>query len=70
MSPRLEGDQGRAKTGRGRWLVWLLVPVGLLIFVGANAHLIYMAFQSEPDCVLHNKVPGEAGSYTAAKSAC
>lgn len=68
MTKRLQGTQVKARGGR--WLVWLLVPAGLLIFAGANAHLIYVAFQSEPDCVVHNKVPGEAGRYSAAKSAC
>lgn len=51
------------------WLPWLVVP-GLLIFAGANAHLIYVAFQSEPDCVVHLKSAGEGTAYRAAKSAC
>lgn len=62
-------------TGRARprlpggWLAWILVPAGLLIFVGANAHLVYVAFQSQPDCVAHVKDAGDDG-YRAAKSAC
>jgi hypothetical protein len=54
----------------GGWLPWLLVPGLLLIFAGANAHLIYVAFQSQPDCVAHLKGAGEGTAYRAAKSAC
>jgi hypothetical protein len=61
-------------TGRvclpGGWLPWVLVPAGLLLFVGANAHLVYVAFQSQPECVAHIKDVGGSGSYRAAKSAC
>ncbi len=51
-------------------LAWILVPLGLLIFVGANAHLVYVAFQSQPECVQHLKAAGGGDSYRAAKSAC
>jgi hypothetical protein len=54
----------------GGWLVWLLVPAGLMLFAGANAHLIYVAFQSQPDCVAHVKDSGDTSGYRAAKSAC
>jgi hypothetical protein len=54
----------------GAWLAWLLVPAGLLLFVGANAHLVYVAVQSQPDCVAHIKDTGDSGGYRAAKSAC
>lgn len=54
---------------RGRWLLWLLVPAGLLLFTGANAHLVYVAFQSQPDCVEHLKDIGDGG-YRAAAPAC
>ena len=52
------------------WLAWVLVPAGLLLFGGANAHLVYVAFQSQPDCVAHVKDSGVSGGYRAAKSAC
>ncbi|SIT55674.1 conserved hypothetical protein [Mesorhizobium prunaredense] len=52
------------------WILWLLVPAGLLLFAGANAHLVYVAFQSQPDCVAHVKDTGDGGGYRAAKSAC
>lgn len=54
----------------GRMLAWILVPAGLLLVLGANAHLVYVAFQSQPDCVAHARAPGEGGNYSAAKSAC
>lgn len=60
----------RDKPIRGRsWLAWVLVPAGALLFAGANAHLVYVAFQSQPDCVTHLKVADGSG-YRAAKSAC
>ena len=61
---------GRRRTRlAGGWLPWLLVPAGLLLFAGANAHLVYVAFQSQPDCVAHVKIGGNGG-YRAAKPAC
>jgi hypothetical protein len=53
----------------GRGVAWLAVAAGLLIFAAANAHLVYVAVSSEPDCVPHWKAPGEGG-YRAAKSSC
>jgi hypothetical protein len=41
-----------------------------LLFVGANAHLVYVAFKSQPDCVAHVKSAGDGEGYRAAKSAC
>lgn len=56
-----------------RWTIGLLVGAGLLLLVGANAHLLYVAVTSQPECVAHVR-PGEAGpgsgSFSAAKSAC
>lgn len=52
------------------WIIWSLVAMGLALFVGANAHLAYVAFASQPDCVSHSKSSGEAHDYRAAKSAC
>lgn len=57
---------------RRRWKsAWmLLVPAGLLLVAGANAHLVYVAVTSQPDCVPHLKEAGTEGNYRAAKSAC
>ena len=55
---------------RKAWLVWILIPAGLLLVVAANAHLVYVAFQSHPGCVAHVKEPGQSGGYLVAQSAC
>ena len=61
----------RARDSRNRrWLAWVLVPAGLLLVAGANAHLVYVAVQSQPDCVEHLKAAGEGNGYRAARSAC
>ncbi|HEV7435383.1 MAG TPA: hypothetical protein VGO22_11015 [Pseudorhizobium sp.] len=49
-------------------LMAALAIVGVLI--GANAHLVYVAFASQPDCVAHLKTESKHGGYRAAKSAC
>lgn len=55
-------------TSRRAWL--LLAAAGVVVFVAANVHLVYVAVSSEPGCVDHVKSVGEAGRYRAAKSAC
>ncbi len=51
-----------------------LLGAALVIFFVANAHFLYVAMQSQPDCVSHVKPSGEAAPgdvvYGAAKSAC
>ena len=54
----------------GGWLPWVLVPAVLLLFAAANAHLVYVAFESQPECVAHLKVGGVGTGHPAAKSAC
>ncbi|CAN7408661.1 hypothetical protein [Rhizobium sp. LjRoot254] len=52
------------------WPLWLLATAVLLV-LAANAHLVYVAVSSQPDCVAHLKDRGDApGQYRAAKSAC
>lgn len=55
---------------RWSWRLFAYAVAGMCIvlFVAANAHLIYVAVTSQPDCVPHQK--GEGGAYQAAKSAC
>lgn len=61
----------RAKTSTNRRLVYLVIAVAVLVVVGANAHLLYAALDSQPDCVSHLKVGhGQAGAFGAAESAC
>jgi hypothetical protein len=60
-----------SESRRRRKSAWmLLVPAGLLLVAGANAHLVYVAVTSQPDCVPHLKEAGTGSSYRAAKSAC
>lgn len=61
-----------AGTSRIRWrLVSLaLVITGVLIVIGANAHLVHIALQSQPDCVPHLKIPEGDGAFAAARSSC
>jgi hypothetical protein len=61
----------RSSDGRKTaWLAWVLIPAILLLVAGANAHLVYVAVQSQPDCVAHAQAAGEGGVYRAAKPAC
>jgi hypothetical protein len=55
---------------RSAWLVWVLVPAILLLVVGANAHLVYVAVQSQPDCVEHSRAAADGSVYRPAKPAC
>ena len=48
------------------------VALALMVVVLANIHLVYVAMQSQPDCVAHLKpgIGGESGAYSAARSSC
>jgi hypothetical protein len=66
-----------ANASNGSRLDWkllstLLAAAGLGILIAANAHLVYVAFQSQPDCVPHVKTAGqgEDAPFRAARSAC
>jgi hypothetical protein len=51
----------------------VLVVAGLVVLLlAANAHLVYVAVTSQPDCVTHLRQGdiAQAGSFRAAKSAC
>jgi hypothetical protein len=57
---------------RRRTVIWMAIGVGLLLVIGANTHLVYVAVTSEPGCVAHTR-PGETqqpGSFGAAQSDC
>jgi hypothetical protein len=59
-----------AKSPLRLW-VTLGVILGLAVFVGANAHFFYVAFDSQPDCVEHEKLgAADAGRLSAADSSC
>lgn len=44
----------------------------VLLVLLANAHLVYVSLQSQPDCVAHLKQgdSGAPGAYSAAGSSC
>ena len=53
--------------------LWLVVALAAAAFVGANAHLIYVATTSQPACVTHlRQGEGDAGHgfFSAAQSSC
>lgn len=55
---------------RGRRLWLALALAGATLLVAANAHLVYVAIGSQPDCVPHAKTAGETGAMRAARSSC
>jgi hypothetical protein len=63
------------RRARTRTVVGLSLLAALLLLVGANAHLVYVAVTSQPDCVDHVR-EGDAAkgqvqaSFRAAKSSC
>lgn len=63
---------GRGGLTRRQRLVGVsIAALVLLVFIGANAHLIATSFASAPDCVPHQKIStGGAATYIAAKSSC
>jgi hypothetical protein len=58
----------RWRSTRRMLVLSAVIIVGVL--VAANAHLVYVAFAYQPDCVTHLKGEGADGTYRAAKSAC
>ena len=56
-----------------RTLLWLSIGAGLALLVAANAHLVYVAMMSQPECVAHLRTgdsPNAAAQFSAAKSSC
>jgi hypothetical protein len=56
-----------------KFWIWTAVAAGLLLVLMANAHMVYMAFSSQPDCIDHVKrgaSVAEAGQFSAASSSC
>jgi hypothetical protein len=56
---------------RRKTAIWLGVAALIVLVLGANVHLLYLAIASQPDCVAH-EAPGVApgGSFSAAQSSC
>ena len=57
---------------RSRTVSLILVTAGLALVAAANAHLVYVSFTSQADCVPHLKEPGDPAknSYAAASPSC
>ena len=53
-------------------IIWISLAVLLVVgLIFANAHLVFVAVNSQPDCVVHDKVADETTSqFRAAKSVC
>lgn len=62
--------QPRVSTIRWRRVAMVVAGIGLALLVAANAHFLYVAIVSQPECVPHMKAPGDDGRYRAARSAC
>lgn len=55
---------------RPRRAIALALVIGLGVLTLANAHLVYVSFASQPECVPHLK-PGHAEQgFRAARSSC
>ncbi len=70
-----EGSGWPVKSSRAKsiFLVGSAVAAGVLFVLLANAHLVYVAVKSQPDCVPHVKASERApggNSFSAAGSAC
>ena len=56
---------------RRRVMIGAIVVAGVLLLALANAHLVYVAVTSQPECVPHPTATDETpGSFRAAKPAC
>ncbi|WP_341487726.1 hypothetical protein [Pararhizobium sp. A13] len=55
---------------RWRRVAIAIAAAGVLLFAGANAHLVYVAVASQPDCVLPANGSGETVKFQAAQPAC
>jgi hypothetical protein len=57
----------------GRATLWLCLLLAGGLFVIANAHLVYVATNSQPACVVHVRTGDrhrETGQFSAADSSC
>ncbi len=57
-------------SGRARRIALVLAGLVVLVILAANAHLVWVAVTSQPDCVPHTRSPGADGAYRAARSNC
>lgn len=68
----MSAHAGSSRLSRLNWRALSLLIAGatIAILLAANAHLVYVAVTSQPDCVPHLKAAGEGGEFRAARSAC
>ncbi|MCC6597292.1 MAG: hypothetical protein IT559_00685 [Alphaproteobacteria bacterium] len=60
-----------ARAGDKKRRIWLLVGAAIVVVILANAHLVYIAISTQPECVPHQKDKVEDGAgFRSAKSAC
>lgn len=60
-------------SARGSTGLWIVIGLGLTLVMAANAHLVFVAINSEPACVPHARIGTGHGShhgFAAAQSAC
>ena len=63
----------KQREATNRRTIWICVGIALSLLFGANWHLVYVAIDSQPDCVAHLRAgagDGSRGLYSAAKSSC
>ena len=61
----------RRATGASRKWLWITLSLlGVIAFVAANAHLIYVAIASQPECVAASEEASDGVNYRAAKWVC
>ena len=63
--------EGIKRVTFSRWWIGIGVATGLILLFLANGHLVYVALNSQPDCVTHTKEnSSKNSSFRAAKSSC
>lgn len=56
---------------RQKAAIWIAAGLGVALLFAANAHLVYVAVTSQPECVAHvRQGEGNGNNLSAAKSAC
>lgn len=55
---------------RSRRFYLALTAIGLAVVLLANAHLVYVATSSQPQCVPHVRAGDTAAAFSAAKPSC
>ena len=65
-------ETGQTPPIRRTWRVGWMIGLGIVaVLLLANAHLVYVAFSSQPASVDHLKLPdGSPDHFRAAKSGC